>query len=140
MASKLFASELAKIERLNGTNYDIWSRKIRYGLIHDNLESAIEKDCPILGENPTDVEKRDHEQWRACDKKAKSLMLMFIEDNLIKAFETYESAKKIWDTLKEKYNAITDVNVKLLLHKYNTCKMIESENVIDHCNRMLVMA
>ena len=38
MASKLIASELAKIERLNDTNYDMWSRKIRYGLIHDNLE------------------------------------------------------------------------------------------------------
>lgn len=140
MTSKLIASELAKIERLNGTNYDMWSRKIRYGLIHDNLESAIEKDGPTLGEESSDAEKEEYEQWKICDKKAKSLMLMFMEDNLIKVFETYESAKKLWDSLKEKYDAISDVNVQLLLHKYNTCKMSESDNVIDHCNKMLVMA
>ena len=64
---------------------------------------------------------------------------MFMEDNLIKVFETFESAKKLWDALKEKYDAISDVNVQLLLHKYNTCKMSEGDNVIDHCNKMLVM-
>lgn len=126
-------------QRLNGTNYDMWSRKIRYGLIHDNLESAIETDDPILVETPSDAEKGEYEKWQTHDKKVKSLMLMFMEDNLIKVFETYESAKKHWDALKEKYDAISDVNMQVLLHKYNTCKMSESDNVIDHCNKMLVM-
>ena len=66
----MIASELAKIERLNGTNYDMWSRKIRYGLVHDNLEIAIEKDGPILGESPTDAQKGEHEQWQICDKNS----------------------------------------------------------------------
>ena len=44
------------------------------------------------------------------------------------------------DAIKEKYDTTSEVNVQLLLHRYNTCKMKENENVIDHCNKMIVMA
>lgn len=73
----------------------MWSRKIRYRLIYDNLNSTIEKDGLILGDAPSDVVKKEHEEWKTFDKKAKSLILMYMEDNLIKIFENYESAKKI---------------------------------------------
>ena len=96
MASKLIASELAKTKRLNGTNYDMRSRKIRYGLIHDNLESAIEEAAPKLGKEATDAEKKEFDTWKLCDKKAKSLMLMFMDDNLIKVFEVYTTTKDMW--------------------------------------------
>lgn len=58
MVSKLIASELAKIECLNGTNYDMWYRKIKYDLIHDNLNSVIESIPPIMGSNSTDTQKK----------------------------------------------------------------------------------
>ncbi|KAL8123507.1 hypothetical protein AgCh_011471 [Apium graveolens] len=141
MAIKLIASELAKTERLNGTNYDMWSRKIRYALIHDNLESAIEESAPIFDkEHTTTPQKKEYDTWKPCDKKAKSLMQMYTDDSLIKVFEVYATAKNIWDAIKEKYDTTSDVNVQILLHRYNTCKMKKNENVTDHCNKMIVMA
>lgn len=80
-------------------------------MIHDNFESVIEKDGPIFTDAPSDVEKIEHEEWETCDERAKSLMLMYMENNLIKVFENYKSAKKFWDVLKIKYDAISDVNV-----------------------------
>lgn len=60
-----------------------------------------------------------------------------MEENIINAFETHESSKKIYEAFKEKYDVICDV--KLLLHKCNTCKTNETENVIACCNKMLVL-
>lgn len=37
MASKLIAFELAEIEHLNGTNYDMGSRKIKYELVNAKI-------------------------------------------------------------------------------------------------------
>lgn len=96
MASKLIASELAKISHLNGPNYDMWHRKIKFGLIHDNLDSVIENPAPTLSETPTVEEKKELEKWKVNDKKARSLMLMFMEDNLIKVFETCQTAHEMW--------------------------------------------
>ena len=58
MASKLIASELAKLDKLIGTNYDMWHRKIRYALIHDNIEYVIDTDAPEVNKTSTEVEKR----------------------------------------------------------------------------------
>ncbi|MQM21751.1 hypothetical protein Taro_054795 [Colocasia esculenta] len=67
-------------------------------------------------------------------------MLMFMEDNLIKFFETYKTSNELWKAIKEKYDTKTEVNTQLLLHRYNTCKMQEGDSVIEHVNKMIVMA
>lgn len=40
----------------------------------------------------------------------------------------------------EKYVVIFNMNVQLLLQRNNTCKMRESANMINHYNKMLVLA
>ena len=73
------------------------------------------------------------------DKKARIFMLMFMEDNLIKFFESKETSNELWKAIKEKYDTTTEVNTQLLLHRYNTCKMQEGDSVIEHVNKMIVM-
>ena len=65
---------------------------------------------------------------------------MFMEDNLIKYFESYKTSNELWKAIKEKYDTKTEVNTQLLLHRYNTCKMQEGDSVIEHVNKMIVMA
>ena len=95
MASRLISTELAKLEKLNGTNYDMWHRKIKYGMIHDGIEYVIYEIAPELNDSPTDGEIKKMEQWISNDKKTRSLILMFMEDNLINFFETYETAQEM---------------------------------------------
>lgn len=100
-----------------------------HALIHDNLESAIKETAPVMDKEHTDAEKKEYDTWKLCDKNAKSLMLIYMDDNLIKMVEVCTTAKEI-KGCKEKYDTTFMVNVQLLLHTYNAYKMKENENVI----------
>ena len=91
-ASKLITAELAKIKKLNEINYEMWHRKIKHALIYDNLEYVIETNTSELDSNVSEAEVKKQEKWRIDDNKARSLMFMFIEDSLIKFFETYDTS------------------------------------------------
>ena len=67
-------------------------------------------------------------------------MLMFMEDSLIKFFETYDTTQRLWNALKEKYDKTTKINTQLLFQKYNSCKMQEGQSVVEYVNNMIVMA
>ena len=81
--SKLITTELVKMEKLNGVNYEMWHRKIKYALIYDNLEYVIESNAPKLDSNASEVEVKKHDKWKIDDKRARSIMFMFMEDSLI---------------------------------------------------------
>ena len=137
-ASKLITTELAKMEKLNGVNYEMWHRKIKYALIYDNLEYIIESNVLELDNNASEAEVKKQEKWKIDDKRAMSLMFMFMEDSLIKFFETYDTTQYLWNALKEKYDKTTKINTQLLLQKYNSCKMQEEQSIVEHVNNMIV--
>ena len=139
-ANKLITTELAKIEKLHGVNYEMWHRKIKYALIYDNLEYVIEFNAPELNSNASKVKIKKQKKWKIDDKKARSLIFMFMEDSLINFFETYDTTQSLWNVLKEKYDKTTEINTQLLLQKYNSCKMQEEQSVVEHVNNMVVMA
>ena len=62
MASKLIATELTKLEKLNGTSYDMWHRKIKYDMIYDKIEYVIYQTTSGLNDNLTDGEIKKREQ------------------------------------------------------------------------------
>jgi hypothetical protein len=88
---KLFTTELARLDKFSGTNYKMWNRKIRYALIYDNLKYVITIDPLKINDDGSEVEIRKLEKWNMENEKAKSLMLMFMEDSLIKYFKTYKT-------------------------------------------------
>lgn len=46
-------------------------------------------------------------------------MIISMDDNLIKVLETYENAKSFEEVHKEKYDEISDVNVRFFLQRIN---------------------
>ena len=114
-ASKLITTKLAKMKKLNGVNYEMWHRKIKYSLIYDNLEYIIESNAPELDSNVSEVEVKKQEKWKLDDKRTRSLMFIFIKDSLIKFFKTYDTTQSSWNALKEKYDKTTEINIQLLL-------------------------
>ena len=60
--SKLITTELAKIDKLNGINYEMWHQKIKDVLIYDNLEYVIETNAPELDGNASEVEFKKQEK------------------------------------------------------------------------------
>ncbi|KAF3784691.1 hypothetical protein EJ110_NYTH29755 [Nymphaea thermarum] len=85
-------------------------------------------------------EKRAYESFTTDDMMVKAIMLAFREDDEMRVFEDCPTVKKMFDTITSKYNTMTAMHVQLLLEQYNSYKMKESDNVMDHVNKILVMA
>ncbi|KAF3787754.1 hypothetical protein EJ110_NYTH22418 [Nymphaea thermarum] len=95
---------------------------------------------PTLGDKPTDEERKAYESFTSDDLMAKTTMLAFMEDDQIRVFEDCPTAKEMFDTITSKYNTVTTTHVQLLQEQYNSYRMKESDDVMDHANKMLVMA
>ncbi|KAF3782088.1 hypothetical protein EJ110_NYTH20377 [Nymphaea thermarum] len=140
MTSRVGASELTKTEKLNGTNFHAWKRRIMLALTLEKLIYVINQPFPTLGDKPTSEQKRAYESLSSDDLMAKTIMLAFMEDDLIRVFEDCPTAKEMFDVIASKYNTMTAMHIQLLQEQYNSYKMKESDNVMDHVNKMLVMA
>ena len=121
-ASKLITTELAKMEKLNGVNYEMWHWKIKYALIYDNLEYVIESNPPELDNNVSEAEVKKQEKWQIDDKRAMSLTFMFMEDSIVNFFETYDTTHELQNALKEKYDKTIEINTQLLLRSTTLAK------------------
>ncbi|XP_031493236.1 uncharacterized protein LOC116259513 [Nymphaea colorata] len=140
MSSRVGASELAKTEKLSGNNFHAWKRRIMLALTLERLIYVINKPFPTLGDKPTDEEKKEYEAFENDDLMARTIMLTFMEDDLIRVFEDCPTAKDMLDSISSKFNTTTTMHVQLLLEQYTSYKMKESDKVVDHVNKMLVMA
>ncbi|CAN6454213.1 unnamed protein product [Victoria cruziana] len=144
MASRVGASELAKTEKLNGTNFHYWKRRILLALTLERIAYVLKDPYPVLPENPSNEQREDHKKLVTSfdddDLIAKTIMIAYMEDNLAKVFEDHKTAKDVFEAVSSKYDSKTATHVQVLVQQCNSCKMKESDNVVDHMNKMMVMA
>ncbi|KAK4416998.1 hypothetical protein Salat_2525300 [Sesamum alatum] len=92
--------------KLDGQNYAMWHRKIQYFLhrkkIFDHLTTGMPK--PIEPKNGQIAQYRReldaHNKWCDEDLSACFTMLSCMQDNLIREYEKYQTAKELWKVLK----------------------------------------
>ncbi|KAF3773404.1 hypothetical protein EJ110_NYTH55374, partial [Nymphaea thermarum] len=128
MTSRVGASELAKTEKLNGTNFHSWKRRIMLALTLEKLIYVINQPFPTLGDKPTNEEIKAYESFVSDDLMAKTTMLAFMEDDQIRVFEDCPTAKEMFDSITSKYNTMTTMHVQLLQEQYNSYRMKESDD------------
>lgn len=63
-----------------------------------------------------------------------------MEDDLANVFDYYQTTMKVFEAISTKYDMKTATYIQVLVQQYNSCKMKESDNVVDHVNKMMVMA
>ncbi|XP_043716249.1 uncharacterized protein LOC122664480 [Telopea speciosissima] len=139
MAGKPVAQEINHLEKLNGSNYDTWNMNINHILIYEKLDRVLESK-PVVGDNSTIVEIKAAEKWSEDDKRARSMILLKMEDHVMKVFNKHKSTKAVLEAVKAKYDVKTETHTQLLTQRYNSCRMGEGEDVVNHINKMLVMA
>ncbi|CAN6475958.1 unnamed protein product [Victoria cruziana] len=139
MTSSVGASELAKTEKLNGANFHQWKRRILLALTLERLVYVLEKPYPIFPDTPSDEQNKELENYKVDDLMAKTIILAYMEDDLIRFFENYKTTKEMFEAIKARYDVNTAAHVQVLLQKYSTLKMKEADNMTDHVNKMLVM-
>lgn len=63
-----------------------------------------------------------------------------MEDDLAKVFDDYLIVREVFEAVSTKYDIKTATHIKVLVQQYNSYMMKKSDNIVNHINKMLVMA
>ncbi|MFV0960691.1 hypothetical protein QML37_30130, partial [Klebsiella pneumoniae] len=134
------AAELAKTEKLNGVNFHTWKRRIMLALTLERLIYVVHQCVPEIKDDSTTEDKKVRDTFLNDDLMAQTIMLAYMEDDLIRVFEDHKTTKTMFEAISQKYDSTSRIHVQLLLDQYNSIKMKESDDIVDHVNKMMVMA
>ncbi|XP_010278495.1 PREDICTED: uncharacterized protein LOC104612672 [Nelumbo nucifera] len=141
MSATALSQELSKTEKLNGTNFALWKRRIGRILDEENVDYVLDKSIPT---KPVDDDSltviREYQKWEKYNRNVRNCLLTFMEPDIEVVFEEYNNAKDMFEAIKETYGKITETYVQLLIEKYYGCEMREEDSVIDHVSKMNMIA
>ena len=95
MATKNVVADLTKGEKLAGTNYEMWHRKIPYLLNEQEVLETLTNVMMQPENGNTTQHRRDleaYESWVKKDHCARFTMLSSMHNDLIGEFENYPNA------------------------------------------------
>ncbi|GAV84395.1 UBN2_3 domain-containing protein [Cephalotus follicularis] len=103
MTCKNIIADLNKGEKLTGTNYDIWRKKMTFLLNEQELYEHLTTVMTKPREGSTAQHRRDlevFEAWSKKDRCAHFTLLSCMHDDLIGAYKHCLTAKEMWDQLR----------------------------------------
>lgn len=86
---------LSQLPRLNGTNYISWKYRILATLNSKDLGDILSQNQPAEAEKVA--------AWKRLDSQACSILTCAMDDTQVALILTCETAKEIWDCLKDRY-------------------------------------
>ncbi|KAL5770612.1 hypothetical protein ACOSP7_014766 [Xanthoceras sorbifolium] len=106
------------------------------------LWNAVEtgNDSPPLRVNPTLAQIKKYEEEKLKKDKALTFLHTTLSDHIFTTIMDLESAKKVWDKLKEEHDGSDKVKaVKLLTLKreFELMRMKDSESIKDYSNKLM---
>ena len=96
MAAKNVVADLTKGDKLVGTNFDMWHRKIQYLLNEQDLLEHLTYSMDQPEDGTTAQHRRDLEAyttWFKKDRSTRFIVLSSMHDDLIGEYENYSTAK-----------------------------------------------
>ncbi|TXG69573.1 hypothetical protein EZV62_004508 [Acer yangbiense] len=135
------SSVALQVLQFSGENYQIWVVKMRSYLKSFGLWEYVaeDKQVPALRANPTIAQIKQYEEEKMKRDKAVTCLHSALKDYVFTSIMHLETAKEIWDELKERYEGSERVrNVKMLTLKreFEMLKMKESESVKDYSYKL----
>ena len=135
MATKNVVADLTKGEKLDGTNYDMWHRKIQYLLNEQEVLETLTNVMMQLENGNTAQHRRDleaYESWVKKDCCARFTMLSSIHNDLIREFENYPNAQEMWNQLKIAYGGTSATRLRALTLKFKQYVMDSKHSIAEH--------
>ncbi|KAK3438804.1 hypothetical protein EUGRSUZ_C03626 [Eucalyptus grandis] len=128
-----------------GENYQAWAVKMTAFLEGHDLWEAVEDDYEIapLPNNPTMNQIKLRKERTTRKAKAKSCMYAAVSPTIFTRIMKCDSAKAIWDFLKEEYEGdekIRGMKVLNLFRGFERQHMKESESVKEYSDRLVGIA
>ena len=126
-------------------HYDHWSMlmenflrsKEYWGLVENGIPAAAEE------EDLTEGQKKAIEDQKLKDLKAKNYLFQAIDRSILETILNKNTAKNIWDLLKQKYQGTTQVKraqLQALRKEFEVLHMKAGESVNEYFARTLTIA
>ncbi|XP_068336488.1 uncharacterized protein [Pyrus communis] len=132
------------IPRFDG-HYDHWSMlmenflrsKEYWNLVENEITAAAE------GSKSSEVQKKTLDELKLKDLKAKNYLFQVIDRSILETILKKDTAKDIWDSLKQKYQGTARVKraqLQALRKEFEVLHMKNGETINDYFGRTLAIA
>ncbi|XP_019168928.1 PREDICTED: protein DOWNY MILDEW RESISTANCE 6-like [Ipomoea nil] len=111
-----------EIEKFKGNNFSLWKIRMKAILRKDNCVAAIE-------ERPADF--TDDAKWTEMDSNAIANLHLALADEVLSSVAEKGTAKEVWYTLVNLYEAKSLHNKIFLKRKLYTLRMMETSSIVD---------
>lgn len=110
-----------------------------------NVAREVRSFSSVVAEvsQPTDAQRKEHEDNKLKDLKAKNLLYQAIERDVLETILDRSSSKAIWDSMKQKFQGSTRVKraqLQSLRCDFEVLRMKEGESVNAYFARVLSIA
>lgn len=119
------STKLLDIIKLNNQNYADWKNRMKTFFKAQNLWDII-----TTAEN-----RKNDNQWPIKDEKARSFIIIAMDDDQIIRVNDKKSAAEMWQTLKQIHDNCFQAQVQLI-REICGCQMTESQNMDDHIENL----
>ncbi|KAM0022874.1 putative RNA-directed DNA polymerase [Helianthus debilis subsp. tardiflorus] len=126
-------------------DYDHWSMVMKTLLRSKEYWVVIEPGFsePREGEQVTPTQRTNLETLRLKDLKAKNYLFQSIDKQILKTMTKKDTAKEIWDAMKNKYQGnarVKRAQLQRLRRDFETLEIREGEGITEYFGRVMVVA
>ncbi|KAK2989844.1 hypothetical protein RJ640_029572 [Escallonia rubra] len=136
MSTKNVIADLVKGEKLNGDNYDVWHKKMKFMLNGQELEEHLTKEMVA----PTEAQPlRDHtayQKWNQKDRSAHYTLLSSLQNDLIWQYDELLTCKALWDQLKFSFGGTSTTRLRSLVMKFEEYTKDPKHTMSEHLRVM----
>ncbi|KAK2975194.1 hypothetical protein RJ640_022086 [Escallonia rubra] len=136
MATKNVIADLVKGEKLNGDNYDVWHKKMKFMLNEQELEEHLTKEMVA----PTEAQPlRDHtayQKWNQKDRSARYTLLSSLQNDLIGQYDELPTCKALWEQLKFSFGGTSTTRLRSLVIKFEEYTKDPKHTMSEHLRVM----
>uniref|UniRef100_A0ACD5YBF3 Uncharacterized protein n=1 Tax=Avena sativa TaxID=4498 RepID=A0ACD5YBF3_AVESA len=143
-SNSVFAELLKSSNKLDGSNFTVWKRKIMFLLTAENIEYVVMTSAPTKpAADASDDEKGNYAEelgaWTKDNKKARIFILGSMTDSLAGEYESETSASKIFRRPEQDFGEVSLIKVLSLLNRFLSSKMGENTSINEHLNKLSVL-
>lgn len=116
------ADAKVSLEKLNDQNYSIWKFKVELLLVKEELLSLVSEPKPEV----------ITAEWLAKYGKARAMIGLAVEDSQLVHIIRKQTAKEMWDSLKQIHEATSLSSTLHILRKLCSLRLSEEGDFLEH--------
>ncbi|KAK2986482.1 hypothetical protein RJ640_001005 [Escallonia rubra] len=136
MATKNVIADLVKGEKLNGNNYDVCHKKMKFMLNEQELEEYLTKEMVAPTEGQPLRDHAAYQKWNEKNHSARYTLLSSLQNDLIGQFDELPTCKSLWDQLKFSFGGTSTTRLHSLVIKFEEYTKDPKHTMSEHLRMM----